>query len=280
MATEHDELTGTVTRTTRGQVYAFALRALREIRRDKFALFWAIGFPTAFFVLTITIFVDLSQYDESIRAAALGGFALTFGMFGALFTCLTVFGRQLATDVANGRYKQFRAMSISPAADMLGRMLAGGLVSLVAFAIVLVVALPFGASYALQGPASPLILAAIFLVFCVFWMVVALGIVSLSGDARNANIITISVAMAAFYLTGFNGTAPESFVLDAELLNVLPNTVATRLVVYHGADFADQFPTPPAVPGTFEFLLTLGYGVVAVVAGVWMARRFYSGGET
>lgn len=279
MAVENKSSQTRTNRTFRTQVTAFVTRTFQEMRRDKFALFWAIGFPIGFYLLTLTIFVDISNVPADIRPEFKTSVGVTYGMFGALFSCLTVFGRQLATDVEEDRYQQFRAMSITPEADLLGRLLAGGAMALFSFLIVVAVAIPIGGTYNLQSALSPFVFLSVFLIFCLIWMIVSLLIVAAVGDARNANIITISVAMAAFYLTGFNGTSPGAFAGDNALLNILPNTLPTRLVVYHVTDLGKEFPQPPAPPEIGTVGIVFGYGAVAVLVGVFVMRRFYGGGN-
>lgn len=259
------------------QVSAFVKRYLRELMRSRAALFWSLGFPAAFYLLTITVFIPMDQIPVEFHPEVKATTAISYGVFGAVIVCLNAFAEQLVTDIEDQRYVAFRSLPISPSADFAGRSAAALLFALAAFAFVLLVSVPTGAAYSLRSIASIPIAFAALVLSSGMWLVVALVIAVLTSDARYANIIAVSIALAAFFITGFNGSQPRSFALSKELLNVLPNALATRMVSYHIValdSWREAGWVPPEMPTGPEYLgLVLVYGIVFVLVGGAIMNR-------
>jgi len=259
------------------QSRAFAERYARELFRNKAVLFWSVAFPVAFYLLTITVFVDTSGIPGDALPYVKAGTAVSYGMFGAVIASLNSFGQQLAADFEADRYLQYRSLPLAPSADLAGRMVAGTLLSLVAFVAVVAVAVVTGAQFGLRGLVSaPLVLVAV-VSFALVWMTVAVAVATLVRDTRYASIITISIALGSYFLTGYNGTDPSSFQGPDAVLTWLPNTAATRLVSHHVvvpptglADRAAALAVPDAL---FGFAQLVVYGGVAALVGVALMRR-------
>lgn len=264
------------------QARAFATRYLRELVRNKAVLFWTIVFPVGFYLLTITIFMDTSEIPEGAIPYVKSGTAITYGTFGAIIAALNSFGQQLAMDLEDERYRLYRALPVAPSADLFGRMAAGTVLAGVAMLVVLAVAVFTGGTFTLASGASIPVVTVAFVAFAVFWMAVAVLITTAVRDTRYASIITVSLALALYFLTGYNGGDPSVFGGPDVWLNWLPNTLPTRLIVAEIAAAPAEF----AEPGTLEApdrvvgtITTLGYGVVAVlVAAVGMRRLIYRRG--
>lgn len=256
-----------------GQMRSFLGRYVRELIRNKTVLFWSLAFPVGFYLLTIAVFVPVEEIPADVQPTVFAATAISYGTFGAVIACLNSFGQQLAADFEADRYKQFRALPIAPTADMAGRMLAGLALAGAAFLAVVAVSVGTGASYAIRGPASLAIGVLAFVAFALIWMVLAIAVVSAVTDERYATIITVAVALLSYMLTGYNGTDPATYTGPDALLNYLPNTLPTRMLVYNFVDVEPSTLAPPAVPGTAWGLATLaGYTALALAVGVAVVR--------
>lgn len=258
--------------TWTNQVRAFAERSLREIARSRIMLFWVFGFPPAMYLL-----YTVAMGNGDISPAQRASFALGIGMFGAILVCLYVFGNQFVTDVEDHRYAAFRALPISPSADLAGRMLVGLVLAFAALLSTLAVAALTGASFGFRGIESiPVVLVAGVL-SCVLWMVVAIPIVVVADSERYAEFITTGLATGAFVLTGFNGVLPTVSPLDVRVLNYLPNALPTRLLAYHLIDtsqWAEIGLAPATMPTGVAYLgLLFVYAVVFLVVGAVVLNR-------
>ena len=254
------------------QTKAFTIRYVRELFRSKAALFWTMIFPAGFYLITITMTIP----DEAMGAGE-GGvkavIAVSFGMFGAIIAALNSFCEQLGTDLEADRYHQFRSLSIAPSSDLTGRLLAGVTLSVTAFLAVLPVAVLTGAEFSLASPLSPAVVVLAIVTFAIFWMVVAIAVTVSVRNERYASIITVSLALVAYMMTGYNGTDVSVYHGPDWLLNGMPHTLATRLI-------ADQTIagsaglTPPTVPTVLSGLgLLIVYSVGALAIGIVLTRR-------
>ncbi|SEQ94087.1 ABC transporter permease [Natrinema salaciae] len=252
------------------QAEAFTRRSLQEVRNSRLMLAWVIAFPAIMYLLQTTQEASGSAVSDAIVSIGIG-------ILGSMFVCLFVFGNQLATDLEDRRYVVYRSMPISPLADLTGRMAAGLVLAASAFTVTIVAGLATGASYGLRGPESvPIVLAAGVLT-CLFWMVVAIPFVVAAGNKRIASMATTLVAVTAFILTGLNGAVPSQSVIDGPALNYLPNTLPTRLLVYHlvpAENWTELGVAPPGMPTGPAFLALLAaYAVLSTVAGTMLVNR-------
>lgn len=255
------------------QAGGFTKRYARELFRDRAVLFWTIGFPVGFYLLSIQVFLGGDVPAERVPTVRAGA-AISYGVFGALIAALNSFSEQLGEDVEADRYLQFRALSVAPSADLAGRLTAGIGLCVVAFLAVLPVAALTGATFTLQSAASPVVVAVALGTFAVFWMVVAILVTVAVRNTRYASIVTVSLALVAYMLTGFNGTQPELYQGPDALLNVMPHTLSTRLITGHLVEGSGAGIAPPALPGTSEgiaILAVLAFGSLAV--GLAVVRR-------
>ena len=285
MATEYERVPGSEPGTVGGasawfdQAAAFARRSVRELFRNKTVLFWSVAFPVGFYLLTITVFVDTTAIPAEAMPYVKAGTAVSYGIFGAIIACLNAFGQQLAADLEAERYRLYRSLPIGPGADMAGRMVAGFAFAVVALLAAIAVAAATGAAFSLRSLASLPVIALALVTFAVFWMVAAVVVAAVVRETRYASIITVSVALAAYFLTGYNGGDPSVFQGPDVLLNWLPNTLASRLVSHHvvvppadlaGGAAGGSLP----VPGDAFGLAVLGlWALGSLLVGVAVMRR-------
>ncbi|WP_226480822.1 ABC transporter permease [Natrinema amylolyticum] len=276
MSTDIQEGYGTERQSSGGrrvwleQAGAFTRRSLQEARNSRLMLAWVIAFPAIMYLLR-------AIQGTSGSAASDATVSIGIGILGSMFVCLFVFGNQLATDLEDRRYEAYRSMPISSSADLIGRMAAGFVLAAGAFAATIVAGLATGASYGLRGPESvPIVLAAGVLT-CLFWMVAAIPFVVVAGNKRIASMATTLVAVMTFVLTGLNGAVPAQSVIDGPVLNYLPNTLPTRLLVSHlvpAESWTELGVAPPAMPTDPTFIALLGgYAALAVLAGTLLVNR-------
>jgi ABC-2 type transport system permease protein len=257
------------------QSRAFAVRTLRELFRNRAALVWGLAAP-AFFFLVFGVLLG----DPGVQR---GANAVVFGVFGAFSVSLVIFATALSADLKAKRYRKLRSLPISPTADLLGRFAGGLVLALVSFALVLTVGVALDGTLAVRSAVSiPVVLGALVL-FCLLAMGGAVLVASVLDDGEYVVGVTNMLTLALFFLTGYNGLLPSMAPGPlGGLVNVLPNSLATRLAVYHLVPVNSGAGTPlvpPALPiGVESALLLGGYAVAGVVLGsVVMRRRIYDG---
>jgi ABC-2 type transport system permease protein len=90
-------------------------------------------------------------------------------------------------------------------------MIAGTALAFVAVAVVIAVSAVTGGAFSLSSNVSlpVVVLALVALTTC--WMVVGFVVTALVRDTRYASIVTVSLALVAYFLTGYNGGDPGAF---------------------------------------------------------------------
>lgn len=278
MAVEHegDGRRGRVPRHR--QILAFARRTLQELANNRSALFWGAGMPVFFFLLFGV--AGSGGGDGSPEEAA--AVAVAFGVFGVMSVTLVVFAQTFADDLRVRRYRKLRSMPISPGADLLGRFLGGFALAFASFSIVLLTGAIFGARYTLRSPLSPVIvLLALFLFALIGTSLAVLVATTMTGSGyvvAASNVLLLGL----YFLTGYNGISPDFAPGPlGEAVNLAPNSLATRITIYHLGDVGEspEMLSPPPLPAEpwYVGLLVL-WAVGFVVAGsVVLDRGVYRG---
>lgn len=268
---------GSVPWTT--QTSAFAVRTLKELFRNRAALVWGLAAPVFFFLV-----FGVLLGDPGIQR---GTNAVVFGMFGAFSVSLVIFATALSADLKAKRYRKLRSLPIAPSADVVGRFTGALALAAVSFVIVLLVGVGTGGTLAVRSVASIPVVVASLVLFCLLAMGGAVVVASLLDDGEYVVGITNMLTLGLFFVTGYNGLLPRMAPGPiGDYVNVLPNSLATRLAVYHFVPVGTgtQTPlTPPALPtGWTSIALLLAYAVLGVLAGSYAMRyRIYDaeGGE-
>lgn len=270
------------------QVKSFAVRGIKELFRDKTALFWSIGWPIGWYFLTMALFIEVpeqvpAEQVDTVLASIKASNAISFGIFGAFTVSLVTFANNFTDDLEEKRYRKLRSLPISPSADLTGRFLAGTLLGLVSFCSVLVAGLLDGASFSPRSPISIPVTVLALLLFCLISMSVGVVLATVIQKGEYLTAISNTVLMILFFITGFNGTSPRMLPEGNRwIINVLPNSLATRMQMYYMTDFSveDTGLTPPAVPnGAEHFALLVGSAVVLLLCSALVMRRTIYNGE-
>jgi ABC-2 type transport system permease protein len=265
------------------QTGAFATRALRTLRRNGAVVFWAVAFPALFYLLTVYLLIDSASMPAEAAGIVKATNAVSYGTFAALVVFLNTFSQSLVDDVEGGRYAQFRALPVSPGADFFGRFLAAYAFAAVAVGVVLGVGVATGATFELRSLLSiPVVLLGL-LAMGLFAASIAVVLVAAVPEPKFASIITITLVLLAFFLTGYNGVQPGLVASSAEFVNYVPNGLATRLAVSHlvpVGDWAAAGLAEPAAPTAPRYLALLGaYAAAGIGVAVLVTRRSLYRGE-
>lgn len=248
------------------QVRAFTERCLREVMNSWTMLLTVLALPAG-----LQLFYGALW--EDVPAAMISSAAV----FGAMYICLYIFGYLLAGDLEDRRYEAYRSMPLSPSADLSGRMLAGIVLAAVAFVLTILAGIVTGGPFAIRGLASIPVVVLAFLLTCIFWMIVAVPFVVYAKNERVAEYAVPLIGMLGYMGTGFNGVMVDLAPIEGEVLNYLPNTLPTRLLVYHlvpADDWVELGVAPPAMPTGPEYVVLMAvYAVLAIAVGTVIVNR-------
>lgn len=263
------------------QVRAFAGRHTRQYARSPVSLVFLVAWPAFWYLLVAHLLLDAGA-DARAAATAKAAFAISFGLFGAFTVSLTGVIGSFTADIATQRYRKFRSLPVSPAADLAGRFAAGAGLSLVSYLGLLVIGTLDGAAFALRGLWSPAVVLLTLLAFVAVGVGVAMSLAALVPRPEYATTLATAVLLATFFGTGFNGVSPSLFPGPAWLLHVIPVSLLTRIQLAHlvapGMVEPGAFGPPalPAEPAGLVVVATYGVGALAIAAGV-VARAVYDG---
>lgn len=260
----------------RRQAFAFAERHLRALARSPMVVFLAVGWPLAWYALTVVAFLP-----EDAGALSMGATAVSYALFGAFTATVAVFAGAFARDLDGGRYRKLRSLPIAPSADLAGRFLAALALSVASYVVVLAVAFATGARFEprLTAPGT---IAVTLLAVCVVALALALLLGTVLTRPEYMTTIAVVLVLIVYNLTGFNGIQPGMIADDPWFVNVVPNSLTTRMQIYalFDGNLSESGMMPPELPVGIEYLgLTVAYVVGPLVGSVALIRRVAYGGE-
>ncbi|GAA0662621.1 ABC transporter permease [Natronoarchaeum mannanilyticum] len=264
----HDTARVPWTRQTR----TFARRHVRKVLRSKVLLGITVAWPVLWYFLSVLVFVDVPEGGSAGGLKA--GLAMTYGLFGAFTITVAVFAGDFARDLDGDRYRKFRAMPIAPTADLAGRLLAGAAFGVASYVVTIAVSIAHGATFGRPDPAALGVLALTLALFCLIAMAAAMLVALVITKPEHMTTIAVIGALIAFYATGFNGVTPGMLAEGADMVNYVPNSLATRIQIAYLSEDA-SFMTPPAAPDSAKYLGLLGaYAAGLLAISVLIVRRF------
>lgn len=254
------------------QTRAFARRHLRQYARSPVSLLFIVAWPAFWYLLIVhLLFVTGDPTGEAV-ATAKAAFAVSFGLFGVFTVALTGVISTFTADIATKRYRKFRSLPLSPAADLAGRFTAGVGLSIGSYVGLLAIGYVDGAAFTLRHPWSPGVLLLGVVAFAAIGVVIAIALAAVVPRPEYATTGATALLLASFFGTGFNGVRPALFPGPPRWLNLVPVSLITRLQLYHvvaPAGLESAAFVPPALPaGPPAVGMVALYGLAALSLGV------------
>jgi len=146
------------------QISAAYVKAVKELLREKAALFWTIAWPIIWVIIGSFSFTGSapSQVIPFIK----GSIAISMMVFALMIAGMSNLPASIAGDRANGLLAKLKSMPIQPYRDFIGRISAVITLSLLAAALVIVVGVAVGARFSGGGTEIPPAIGFVFLVIC------------------------------------------------------------------------------------------------------------------
>lgn len=240
-------------------------------------VFLTVAWPVLWYFLTIEFFVDLPPGTDLGPLKAVNG--INYGLFGAFTVTVAIFAGAFARDLEGNRYRKLRSMPIAPTADLAGRFVAGAILGVASYLVTILVAYAHGATFGPLTVETVAILALTLGSFCLIAMALAMVLALVVTKPEQMTTIAIVTVLMAYFVTGFNGSSPEMLADGAEIVNYLPNSLATRMQIAYwvGTENLGTM-TPPEAPDSIEYVgILLGYAIVLLTASIVIVRRIAYG---
>jgi ABC-2 type transport system permease protein len=146
------------------QISAAYNKAVKELLREKAALFWTIAWPIIWVI--IGSFSFTGSAPQEVIPYIKGSIAISMMVFALMIAGMSNLSASIAGDRANGLLSKLISMPIKPYKDFIGRISAVITLSLLAAALVIVIGIAVGARFTGAGVEIPQAIGFIFLVIC------------------------------------------------------------------------------------------------------------------
>jgi len=181
------------------QISAAFNKTIKELLREKAALFWTIAWPIIWVV--IGSFSFTGSAPQEVIPYIKGAITISMMVFALMIGGMSNLPASIAGDRANGLLAKLLSMPIKPYRDFIGRILAVVILSLLAAALVIVVGFAVGARFTAAGVEILQAIGFILLVICA-----SAGVGLMAGtlikNLQGAIMTGVGIAVIASALSG------------------------------------------------------------------------------
>ena len=249
------------------QISAAYNKAVKELFREKAALFWTIAWPIIWVI--IGSFSFTGSAPQEVIPYIKGSIAISMMVFALMIAGMSNLPASIAGDRANGLLSKLISMPIKPYKDFIGRISAVITLSLLAAALVIVIGIAVGARFTGAGVE---ILQAIGFVFLVICASAGVGLIvgTLIKNLQGAIMTGVGFAVVTSAISGLY--APyEVLPVPLQIFSrVYPISSAQASIVYllSGPDMVAYNPLTSS-----QITLTIALSIVLLVVGTVLYTR-------
>ncbi len=181
------------------QISASYITAVKELLREKTALFWTIAWPVIWLIMGSFIFTGSAP--QGVIPYVKGSIAISMMVFALMIAGMSNLPATIAGDRANGLLAKLKSMPIKPYRDFLGRISAVITFSLLAAALVIIIGIAVGARFTGAGVEIAQAVGFVFLVICAS-AGVGLIVGTLIKNLQGAIMTGVAIAVITPFLSG------------------------------------------------------------------------------
>lgn len=249
------------------QISAAYNKAVKELLREKAALFWTIAWPIVWVI--IGSFSFTGGAPQEVIPYIKGSIAISMMVFALMIAGMSNLPASIAGDRANGLLSKLISMPIKPYKDFIGRISAVITLSLLAAALVIVIGIALGARFTGAGVE---ILQAVGFVFLVICASAGVGLIvgTLIKNLQGAIMTGVGFAVVTSAISGLY--APyEVLPVPLQIFSrVYPISSAQASIVYllSGPDMVAYNPLTSG-----QVTLTIALSITLLLAGTVLYSR-------
>jgi ABC-2 type transport system permease protein len=249
------------------QISAAYNKAVKELLREKAALFWTIAWPIIWVI--IGSFSFTGSAPQEVIPYIKGSITISMMVFALMIAGMSNLPASIAGDRANGLLSKLISMPIKPYKDFIGRISAVITLSLLAAALVIVIGIAVGARFTGAGVE---ILQAVGFVFLVICASAGVGLIvgTLIKNLQGAIMTGVGFAVVTSAISGLY--APyEVLPVPLQIFSrVYPISSAQASIVYllSGPDMVAYNPLTSG-----QITLTIALSIVLLVVGTVLYTR-------
>ena len=249
------------------QISAAYNKTVKELLREKAALFWTIAWPIIWVI--IGSFSFTGGAPQEVVPYIKGSIVISMMVFALMIAGMSNLPASIAGDRANGLLAKLKSMPIKPYKDFIGRISAVITLSLLAAALVIVIGFALGARFTGVGVEIPQAIGFIFLVMCA-----SAGVGLMAGtlikNLQGAIMTGVGIAVVTSAISGL--FAPYEFlpVPLQTFARIYPISSAQASIVYLLAG-PDMVAYNPLTFG--QVTLTIALSLALLIAGTVLYSR-------
>ena len=181
------------------QFCASFVKTLKTFLRIRGVLVWTLAWPVLLLVVVTT--TALGAYSGSILAMAKGSTTISMAVFSVVLAGFANLASSAARDRETGLLAKLKSMPVNPVSDLLGRVGALAILSILGTALVTAAGLALGAQF---DASAGSILGAVGFLFLMILGAAGVGLVigSLVRALQTAVFLGIGLAVVSLYATG------------------------------------------------------------------------------
>ncbi|HUX48601.1 MAG TPA: ABC transporter permease [Dehalococcoidia bacterium] len=181
------------------QISAAYTKTVKELLREKAALFWTIAWPIIFVIIGSVVFTGSAP--QAVIPYIKGSIAISMMVFALMIAGMSNLPASIAGDRANGLLSKLISMHIKPYKDFIGRIFAVITVSLLAAALVIAIGIALGARFTGAGVEIPQAIGFVFLVICAS---AGVGLIAgtLIKNLQGAIMTGVGIAVITSFISG------------------------------------------------------------------------------
>jgi ABC-2 type transport system permease protein len=249
------------------QISAAYIKAVKELLREKTALFWTIAWPIIFLIMGSFIFTGSAP--QGVVPYVKGSIAISMMVFALMIAGMSNLPATIAGDRANGLLSKLISMPIKPYRDFIGRISAVITFSLLAAALVIVIGIAFGARFTGAGVEIAQAIGFVFLVICAS-AGVGLIVGTLIKNLQGAIMTGVAIAVITPFLSGLFVPYEALPVPLQTFARVYPISSAQASIVHLLAG-PDMIAYNPLTSG--QITLTIALSFALLLAGTVLYSR-------
>lgn len=250
------------------QISAAYTKAVKELLREKAALFWTIAWPIIWVI--IGSFSFTGSAPQEVIPYIKGSIAISMMVFALMIAGMSNLPASIAGDRANGLLSKLISMPIKPYKDFIGRISAVITLSLLAAALVIVIGIAVGARFTGAGVE---ILQAIGFILLVICASAGVGLIAgtLIKNLQGAIMTGVGIAVITSAISGL--FAPYEFLpVPLQMFSrIYPISSAQASIVYLLAG-PNMVAYNPLTSG--QVTLTIAFSIVLLLVGIVLYSRF------
>jgi ABC-2 type transport system permease protein len=249
------------------QISAAFIKTIKELLREKAALFWTIAWPVIWVI--IGSFSFTGSAPQAVIPYIKGSIAISMMVFALMIAGMSNLPASIAGDRANGLLAKLISMPIKPYKDFIGRISAVVILSFLAAALVIVVGIAVGARFTGTGVEILQAIGFILLVICA-----SAGVGLMAGtlikNLQGAIMTGVGIAVITSALSGL--FAPyEVLPVPLQVFSRVYPISSAQASIVHLLAGPEMIAYDPLTSG--QITLTIALSLILLVAGTVLYSR-------